>query len=347
MAKVLVTGGAGFIGSHTADALAKKGHQVVILDLLTRPVHNGDWPKYVQKKGYKLIRGDVQNRTALLSALNGVSYVYHLAAYQDQRPQFSKFFKTNTAGTALLYELIVSKSLPVKKIILASTQFVYGDGKYQCPHNKQFFYPELRSTQQLDAGNFDILCPHGKKAKFYPFREDQPLTPTNSYGLSKEALERLGLRLGKTYDIPTTVLRYSIIQGSRQSPRNLYSGALRMFTVEALNGQTIKGYEDGKQIRDFTNIADAVSANLMVLDKPKSDYQIYNVGSGNPYRPLDLARMVKRISGSDSKIVFSGYRRTDSRNAVSDISKLKKLGWAPKARLRNLWLSMSSGTNLI
>lgn len=334
MAKVLVTGGAGFIGSHTADALAKLGHKIVILDNLKPPVHDGRWPGYVQGKGYKLIRGDVRRRADWLKALAGVDYVYHLAAYQDQRPQFSKFFNTNTAGTALLYELIAAKNLPVKKVILASTQFVYGDGKYQCPHTFKFFYPELRSQEQLEAGQFDILCPHGTPAKFLPFRENQPLNPTNSYGLSKIAAESLALRLGKTQNLPTTVLRYSIVQGARQSPRNLYSGALRMYTAEALAGEIIKGYEDGRQVRDFINVADVVSANMIALKNPRTDFETYNIGGGKAYKLRELAKLVKKTAKSASPIEFSGYRRTDARNAVSDISKFKKLGWQPKVPLQ-------------
>lgn len=331
MTKVLVTGGAGFIGSHTADGLLRQGHSVVILDSLEPPVHEGNkWPEYVLGKGFTLIRGDIRKKADWLKALRGVSYVYHLAAYQDQRPEFSNFFATNTVSSALLYELIDGGKLPIKKVILASSQFVYGDGRYQCPHTKKFFYPELRTERQLLSKNFDILCPHGGLAKFFPFREAQPLSPTNSYGLSKEALERLALRLGKTYGVPTTILRYSIVQGARQSPRNSYSGALRMYVAEALAGKTIKGYEDGKQVRDFVNIADVVRANLLALKNPKTNFEIYNVGGGKAYQLLAFAKLVKRITNSVSPIIFDGFRRTDSRHAVSDISKLKRLGWRPK-----------------
>ena len=134
--KILITGGAGFIGSHTADALSKRGYKIRILDNLQPPVHNGRWPGYVLRKGFELMRGDVRKKADWLKALRGVSYVYHLAAYQDQRPDFSKFFETNTTSAAFLYELIVEKKLPVKKVILASTQFVYGDGMYMCAHGK-------------------------------------------------------------------------------------------------------------------------------------------------------------------------------------------------------------------
>jgi dTDP-L-rhamnose 4-epimerase len=328
--KILITGGAGFIGSHTADALSKKGYSIVILDNLEPPVHDRHWPKYVLNKGYTLIRGDVRKKQDLLKALKGVSYVYHLAAYQDQRPDFSKFFETNTVSSAILYELIVEKKLPVKKVILASSQFAYGDGVYRCRHDNKFFFPELRTLEQFKHDKFDILCKHGQPAKFYPFREEQQLTPTNAYGLSKEAIERLAIRFGKTYGIATTLLRYSIVQGPRQSPLNLYSGALRIFVTQALAGKPISVYEDGHQTRDFVNIGDVVAANTLALKNKKTDFEIFNVGGGKAWKVLDFAKLVKKITNSTSPIAVGGFRRTDTRHAVSDISKLRKLGWKPR-----------------
>jgi len=328
--KVLITGGAGFIGSHTADALAAAGYAVRIIDNLKPPVHAGRWPSYLSGKGYELIKGDVSKRKDLERALEGVSYVYHLAAYQDQRPDFSKFFIANTVSAALLYEIILEKKIPVKKIIFASTQFAYGDGEYECPHTHKRFYPEVRTEKQFEGKHFDILCPHGKPAIFHPFKEGQPLTPTNAYGLSKEAIERLALRFGRTYDIPSVILRYSIVQGPRQSPRNLYSGAMRIFSLQALAGEAITVYEDGDQLRDFVNVQDIVAANLLVLKNRKADFETFNVGGGRAYSVLEFAKMVKRVTGSSSEIKIGGYRRTDTRNAVSDITKLKKLGWKPR-----------------
>lgn len=328
---ILITGGAGFIGSHTADALAKRGYKIRILDNLEPPVHNRRWPQYVLNKGYELIRGDVREKSALKKALKGVRYVFHLAAYQDQRPDFSKFFHVNTVSSALLYELIVAEKLPVKKIIFASSQFVYGDGRYKCLHKRSnFFYPELRSLSRLNNKKWDILCLHGRSAVSLPFKESELVTPTNSYGLSKLALENLAFRLGKTYSIPSVVLRYSIVQGARQSPRNLYSGALRIFITQALAGKPITVYEDGNQRRDFVNIQDVVAANLLVMKNSRADFQIFNVGGGKAYKILDFAEMVKKITGSKSPIKIGGFRRTDTRHAVSDISKIKKLGWRPR-----------------
>ncbi len=329
--KILITGGAGFIGSHTADALKKEGYHIRILDNLARPVHDGRWPKYIQHKGYELIRGDVREKKDWSRALKGVSYVYHFAAHQDQRPDFSAFFHVNTVGPSLLYEIIAEKKLPVRKIILASTQFVYGDGKYACRHSAFPFYPELRTLNEFKQKQFDILCPHGEPARFSPFQENQVLHPTNAYGLSKQAMENLAFRFGKTHGIPTVALRYSIVQGARQSPHNLYSGALRIFATQALKGKLITVFEDGKQLRDFVNIEDVVAANLLVLKNKKADFETFNVGGGKGHRILNFAKTVQRITGSPSKIVVGGFRRTDTRHAVSDISKIKKLGWRPQA----------------
>ncbi|OGY69573.1 MAG: hypothetical protein A2586_02830 [Candidatus Harrisonbacteria bacterium RIFOXYD1_FULL_40_9] len=327
--KVLITGGAGFIGSHTADALSEKGYSIRLFDNLEPPVHNGEWPSYVKKKGYELMRGDVRMKADLEKALKGVSIVYHLAAYQDQMPDFGKFFHTNTVSAALLYEIILEKKLPVIKIVIAGSQFSYGDGIYTCVHDKKTFYPPLRSFVQLEKKEWDILCRHKKPAHFTPFKEDQAVNPTNSYGLSKIAAESLALQLGKTYDIPTVVLRYSIVQGARQSPRNLYSGALRIFVTQALQGSPLTVYEDGNQLRDFVNVHDVVDANLLALIDPKMDFEVWNVGGGRPWKIIDFAKLVLRLAESTSSLEIAGYRRTDTRHAVSDIKKLKKRGWNP------------------
>lgn len=329
--RVLVTGGAGFIGSHTADALAKKGYRVRILDSLEPPVHKKHrWPGYVKNKDYELIRGDVRSKKTLESALKDISYVYHIAAYQDQRPDFSKFFHINVVSTSLIYEIIIEKKLPVLKVVLASSQFLYGDGEYICPHSSKSFFPEVRPLSQLKKKDWTIKCPHGGTAKFLTFKEAQTLTPTNSYGLSKEAAERLSLRLGKTYNIPTTILRYSITQGPRQSPFNLYSGAMRIFVSQALVGTPITVYEDGQQTRDFIDVRDVVKANLLVLKNKKTNFEAYNIGSGRAYKVIDFAKLVKKITGSSSKIIVASFRRTDTRHAVSEISKIKRLGWSPE-----------------
>ncbi len=348
--RVLITGGAGFIGSHTADELARRGFRIRILDNLARPVHDGRWPAYVRGKGYELVRGDVRRKRDLRSALAGVSYVFHLAAYQDQRPDFGTFFETNTVSTARLFELAVAEKLPIRKIIVASSQFVYGDGRYRCRHRGgAAFAPPLRTLAQLEAARWDIVCPHGMAAAPVPFAETDAPNPTNSYGMSKIAAEEAALRLGRTYGIPATILRYSIVQGARQSPRNLYSGALRIFALQALGGRPLTVYEDGMQRRDFVNVKDVVAANILALRDKRTDYGVYNIGGGKGYRVLDFARLMRKISRSSSPVEIGGFRRTDTRHAVSDISAMRKLGWRPRhgpersVREYLAWLKASGG----
>lgn len=328
MNRVLITGGAGFIGSHIADALFNLGYKIRILDNLCPPVHSGKWPDYLSKK-YELIKGDVREKNSWLKALKGVDYIYHMAAYQDYLPDFSKFFDVNDVSTALMYEIIVAKKFPIKKIIIASSQAVYGEGKYKCGSKE--FYPAQRSISDLKKHKWDYYC---AKIKAHPIamKECQLLRPHNSYGMSKVALENIGLNLGKRYGIPTVAIRYSIVQGARQSFFNAYSGALRIFTLQALSGTPITVYENGEQVRDFVNIKDAVRASVLALKNKKADFEAFNVGGGRAYKVLDFAKLVEEITGSNSKIVITKqFRVGDTRNAVSDISKAKKLlNWKPR-----------------
>ncbi len=333
--KILITGGAGFIGSHTADALFKLGYKIRILDNLTPPVHNSYWPKYLSKK-YELIKGDIREKKDWLKALKGVDCVFHFAAYQDYLPDFSKFFNVNTVGTVLLYELIEAKKLPIKQIIYASSQAVYGEGKYKC--GNRIFYPEQRNLRQLKNKEWDYKCPNNRIAEFLLMKEDDLLKPHNSYGMSKAAAEQAVLNLGKRCNVPTVIMRYSIVQGSRQSPFNAYSGALRIFVSQAFNNQDLIVYEDGKQKRDFVNIKDIIKANLLVFKNKKTDFQIFNVGGDKSYKVSDFAKLVLKIVKPcntlqvlQGKIKLTGeFRVGDTRNAVSDVRKLKKLGWKPK-----------------
>ncbi len=328
--KVLLLGGAGFIGSHTADLLAKEGYSIRIMSSLCPPTHDGSWPEYLLHKNYELVLGDVTIKEDMIKVLEGVDYVFHFAAFIDQLPQFSTFFETNTVSVALLYELILEKKLPVKKIIYASSQFVYGDGIYRTKDGMEFF-PNLRDLENFNQKIWNFSDKGGKEVDFIPFKEDQKLNPTNCYGISKIAGEQITLKLGKTYGIPSTVVRYSIVQGSRQSPLNFYSGALRIFVCQALAGQTITVTEDGNQLRDFVNVTDVARANLLILENSRTDFEIFNVGGGVGYKIKDFAQMVKKITHSTSEILIDGrFRRSDTRNAVSDITKLTSFGWSPK-----------------
>lgn len=326
--KVLVTGGAGFIGSHTADALLARGHRVRIMDSLEPSVHLKGKPDYIPEKA-EFIRGDVRVKNDWEKALKEIDVVFHFAAYQDYLTDFSKFFDVNSRGTALLYEVAVEKKLPLKKVIIASSQAVYGEGKYKCSQDG-IVSPGPRSLKQLKRGEWELRCPKcGRKIKMQLTNESR-VNPANSYGISKYSQELIGLTLGKRHNIPTICLRYSIVQGARQSPYNLYSGALRAFAVIVYSGKEPVIYEDGMQLRDYVNIEDVVRANLLAMEDSRADYQIYNVGGGKAYAVFDLANMVARALGKKVKNKASGkFRLGDTRHITSDISKLKALGWQP------------------
>lgn len=333
MKKVLVTGGAGFIGSHLVDALIADGYAVRVLDSLTPPTHNRKLPDWFNKKA-EFVRGDVRRKKDWERALRGVDYVYHLAAYMDYHLDFSTYVDTNTRSIALLYELIVEKQLPVKKVVMASSQSLYGEGKYRCVRHG-VVYPEARATAQLERHEWEPRCPTGGEAiVLLPEREDDELRPRIPYGISKMAAEQMALTLGRIYHIPTVALRYSIVQGSRQSFRHFYSGALRDFSVRALYGLPIEMQEDARQIRDFVNVHDVVDAHLVVLKDTRADGEVFNVGSGRKTRVMDLARNVANIAGTPFRPVVKGVFRINApRHSVMDISKLKKLGWKPKMAL--------------
>lgn len=330
---VLVTGGAGFIGSHLVDRLIKSNYRVRVLDNLTPPTHNGTLPSWFNKKA-EFIRGDVRRRADLAKALTGVDYIFHLAAYMDFRPDFSTYFATNTASTALIYEIIVEKKVPVKKIIVTSSQAVYGEGKYKCPVHG-IIYPAGRAEDQLKKRQWEIICHRdGRVMKPLPEKEDDVPNPLIPYGISKLAAEKTALVLGKIYNIPSVAVRYSIVHGVRQSFRHFYSGALRVFSVQALSRQPLAIHEDGLQTRDFVNVKDVTTAHLKLLQSPRANYQSFNIGSGQVTKVIDLARAVAEAAGVSPNFLIDGeYRINTPRHQPMDVSKLKALGWRPRYSL--------------
>lgn len=329
--KVLITGGAGFIGSHTADALLAKGHQVRVLDILQQPVHRGgEKPSYLDPE-IEFMIGDVRDEAAMLAGLRGVDAVYHLAAFQDYLPEFSRFFSTNVTSTALIYELIVREKLPVQKVIVASSQATLGEGLYLDATGRRVL-PDLRPDDQLRRGVWEIQ-PSGDQAGplQYQATDETVANPQNCYGTSKIAEENVALNLGRMYSIPTVAMRYSIVQGPRQSLYNAYSGACRIFSLSFHAGRDPVIYEDGNQVRDFVNYRDVVDANLKVLEDDRADYEMFNVGGGQAITVAEFARTVGQIFGHNNyEPKASGkYRYGDTRHILSDISKLERLGWSP------------------
>jgi dTDP-L-rhamnose 4-epimerase len=334
--KVLVTGGAGFIGSHTADALLARGHSVRVLDSLEEPVHRGGQvPGYLDPE-IEFIRGDVRDEGALLAALRECDVVFHLAAFQDYLPVFSRYFDVNVTSTALIYELIVREKLPVQKVIVASSQATLGEGLYHDARGQRVL-PDIRPGEQLARGEWEIQAPPGCTGPLRWQPTDESVSnPQNQYGISKIAEEQVSLHLGRRYGIPSVAMRYSIVQGPRQSFYNAYSGVCRIFSLSFHQGLEPVIYEDGSQVRDYVNVGDVVAANLLVLEDPRADFEMFHVGGDRAVTVAEFARVVAEVFGrEDYEPDTSGkYRFGDTRHIFSDVSKLKALGWNPKHGVR-------------
>ena len=333
---ILVTGGAGFIGSHVVDALIDRGDRVVVLDNLATRVHpEGMWPSYLHQDARR-IRGDVSEREDWVAALDDIDAVVHLAAYQDYQLDFSRFARVNDMGTALLYEVLVETGQPLTRVVVASSQAVYGEGAYQCTeHGRQ--HPGLRSSDQLRKAQWNIGCSVCGIVMEPVAAREEHVAPTNAYAVSKLATESYALALGGRYDVPTTALRFSIIQGPRQSPANAYSGVLRSFVGHVQRGRSPVIFEDGCQLRDYTHIRDAVSAVLIALGDSGAVGQAFNVGSGEITSVLEYARVVLDVMGVESSLDANGrYRVGDTRHVWSDTERLRAIGWQPTGTLAEI-----------
>lgn len=358
MTLCLVTGGAGFIGSHTVDLLLEKGCHVRVLDDLQPRVHPRGQPPWVPEE-VEFVQGDVANPSHLARVLEGVEVVFHLAAYQDYMPDFSRFIHTNTESAALLFELIVSdrKRYPVQKIVFASSQAVCGEGRYVCPAcaghptptiqaqlsatlqspisdfdlpSSAIHIPGPRSIEQLWRGDWEIRCPVCGEIMQPLLIDEGTVSPGTAYGISKYSIELLADRLGRRYGIPTVCMRYSYVQGPRNSFYNAYSGIARRFALRLLHGLPPIIYEDGQQLRDYVNVRDVARANVLVMEDPRADYQVFNVGGGRAVTVLEFARIMLDAFDSDLEPLIPGeFRLGDTRHTVSDISKLRALGWEP------------------
>ena len=327
--RALVTGGAGFIGSHLVDRFLKEGYEVRILDDLDPRVHPSGLPKYVPREA-EFVKGSVTDRRCWERALQNVDVVSHQAAYQDYMLDFSRFMTVNSVSTALLYEVLVERRWHTHKVIIASSQAVYGEGQYLCPDHGPFL-PFNRKAEQLRRREWEVTCSQCGRVATSQKLDERRTNPCNQYAVSKYSGEQIGLGLGRIHQIPTVALRYSITQGPRQSLFNLYSGILRIFHHRARTGQPLIVYEDGLQTRDFVHVEDVIEANLVALRDGRADYEAFNVGSGVATTVLDYTRTLLERMHSSAPIQIPGqFRLGDNRHSVSSIEKLRALGWEPR-----------------
>ena len=328
MSSILITGGAGFIGSHTADRLLALGHRVRVLDNFQKPVHLKGRPAYLSPE-IEVIEGDVRDKDTLRRALAGVDVVFHLAAYQDYLNDFSTFFHTNAVSTALIYEIIVEDRLDVRRVIVASSQFVQGEGLYRTADG-ELVRPTLRPVAQLERAEWDWHDAQGRPLE-WQWTPETHANPPNAYALSKYSQEQQAMRFGERYGIPSVALRYSIVQGSRQSFYNAYSGACRIFSLHYHFGKAPTIYEDGMQRRDFVNVHDVVDANVLVMDDERAAGEVFCVGGGHAYTVREFAAIVAREYGLEQiePLVPGDFRFGDTRHTCSDTAKLRALGWRP------------------
>jgi dTDP-L-rhamnose 4-epimerase len=333
--RILITGGAGFIGSHIADRFLREGWAVRVMDSLQPRVHPDGLPKYVLKD-IEFIKGDVTWKNDWEKALKGVDVVSHQAAYQDYVPDYSQFMATNVVGTALLFEVIAAQKLPVQRVVMASSQAVYGEGQYSCPqHSRILAHP--RRLQDLERRLWEVACPQCGMPTTPLLLEEPYPNPLSPYGTSKYSQEITGLKLARMLNIPCVALRYSITQGPRQSLFNQYSGIARIFTVRLLASEPPIAFEDGLLQRDYIHVSDVVEANWLVTHDNRAVGRAFNVGSGKPTTVLEYAHELANRLGKKIEPEIPGvYRLGDARHSVSSIESLKALGWKPKRDLQNI-----------
>ena len=337
---VLVTGGAGFIGSHTVDLLVDNGFDVTVIDNLEDQVHQGKKPDYLNPKA-EFVLGDITNPRVWKKYLPSADAVIHLAAMTGIGQSMykpSKYLLTNTVGTAEMYESIIrdhKARKKIKKIVVAGSKTVYGEGAYGCETHGEV-YPGPRSDEQMQAGDWEMRCPVcGKYVKPAKIREEKPVQNLSVYALSKFAAENLSLMFGKVLGISTTCFRYFSAYGPRQSMSNPYTGVCSIFLCRLKNNKSPIVFEDGKQIRDFVFVKDIAEANLKALEKAE-ETNVYNIGTGVPTSIIHIAEVIRDILGVDlDPVVTREYRVGDTRHDLADISKAKReLEFAPKWRLK-------------
>ena len=335
MSKVLVTGGAGFIGSHLVDELVEIGNEVVVVDNLEVQVHTKK-PDYLNLKA-RYVFEDIRDTSVLTKAIEGVEVIFHEAAavgVGQSMYQVEKYVGVNTMATAKLLDFLVNEEHEVKKLIVASSMSIYGEGAYEC-EDCGVVYPELRTEEQLKKREWEMKCPKcGKVVKPISTSEDKPLHPTSIYAITKRDQEEMCLNIGRAYGIPTVALRYFNVYGPRQSLNNPYTGVCAIFSSRIKNNNPPLIFEDGLQSRDFVSVHDIVEANILVMKSSNADYEVFNVGTGKTTNILEIAHALIKLYSKGKELepeITNKYRAGDIRHCFADISKIRnKIGYKPK-----------------
>jgi len=334
MAKhALVTGGAGLIGSHVTDLLVREGWKVRVLDNLEPNTHKRGKPDWINESA-EFIEGDLRDRDTITAALDKVDVVFHEAAYGGYMPEVAKFVHVNSLGTAQMLEAIRENNLPIKKIIVASSQAVYSEGAGECPEHGLVF-PSVRPIEQMRKGDWEVHCPIcGAITKSVPTPESAPVSGETVYGLTKVDQERLVLLWGKQIGIPTVALRYSCTYGPRQSIFNPYTGVIAIFCTRLLNNLSPILYEDGEQTRDFSFVEDIARANLLAAETDKLDGFPVNAGSGRGTSIREIAQHISDVLKIDIAPEVNGeFRPGEMRHLTSDTTRIRAAGYEPRVDL--------------
>jgi dTDP-L-rhamnose 4-epimerase len=336
---ILITGGAGFIGSHLADALLSRGHRVRALDNLSPQVHGpkAERPAYLDPE-VELIRGDVRDPEIVSRALDGVEIVYHLAAavgVGQSMYEIAHYTSVNNLGTAVLLEALAAQ--PVARLVVASSMSLYGEGLYRCSDGSLCTGVE-RDLAQLRAGEWEVRSQEGEVLTPVPTPESKLPSLASVYALSKFDQERMSLMIGRAYGIPTTALRFFNVFGTRQALSNPYTGVLAIFASRLLNGNRPSVFEDGLQRRDFVSVSDVAQACCLVLEHPESAGGVLNVGSGRSYTIAEIGERIAKVVGKEylKPEITGKYRVGDIRHCFADISLARStLGYEPQVGLED------------
>lgn len=340
MQNILITGGAGFIGSHIAVELLKRGYNVVVMDNLSPQIH-GDNPEvtsplYVSiKDKVKFIHGSVTERNDWEKALKDIDAVIHLAAETgtgQSMYEIKKYIDTNVGGTALLLDILTNSNHHVKRVVVAESRAIYGEGKYNCP-NCGDVYPLERNDSDMANGDFECKCPKcGGEVQLVATTEDSAIHPSSVYGISKQVQGQLVHLVCKSIGVESVSFRYQNVYGPGQSLTNPYTGILSIFSTRIKNGNGLNIFEDGKETRDFVYIDDVVDATILGLEVPEANGHVFNIGTGVATDVLTVAKTLCEKYGVNVPITVSGnYRLGDIRHNYADISAARKiLGFNPK-----------------